>query len=95
MSSWIERFLTRHLGGIPTKLSDLAWIVRVNPKHPPILTEAHTYRTVSPASQKPYSPPVNDTISKIYYYKRDSRRQYPQPLVMDKLLTDKRYLYLK
>jgi len=89
--TWFERFLTRHLGGVPKKLSDLQWLLRVNPTHPPTLTEAHTFRTISPASQPPYSPPVNDTISKNYYYKRDTRRQYPRPVELDKLLTDKRF----
>lgn len=91
MQTWFERFLTRHFGGVPKKLSDLQWLLRVNPKHPPILTEAHTFRTISPASQPPYSPPVNDTISKNYYYKRDTRRQYPVPVELNKMLADKRF----
>ena len=89
MSSWWEKFLTRHLGGFPKKLSDLEWIVRINPKLPPTLTEAHTFRTISPASQPAYSPVVNENISKIFYFKRDTRRQYPQPIVMGQLLPEK------
>ena len=86
----LSNFLTRHLGGIPKKLSDLQWLLRINPKYPPTLTEAHTYRTVSPGSQPPYSPPANDKISKNYYFTRDARRNYPLPVELEKLLTDKR-----
>jgi hypothetical protein len=32
-------------------------------------------------SQPLYSPPINETVSNIYYFKRDVRRDYPQTLV--------------
>ncbi|KAJ3042216.1 hypothetical protein HDV00_007926 [Rhizophlyctis rosea] len=77
--SWVEKFITRHFGGVPRKFEDLAWLIRVRPNvDPPIIVKADEYRTISPGSQPTYVPPVNDKIAKNYYYTRDTRRAYPQ-----------------
>jgi hypothetical protein len=77
--SWI----TKHFGGIPSKVSDLEWIYRVNPRSPAYLPIADTYRTVSPGSGPQYTPLHNPTVSKFKYFTRDSRRAFPQTVELN------------
>ncbi|KAI8914757.1 hypothetical protein DFJ77DRAFT_463196 [Powellomyces hirtus] len=76
-----ETFMTRHFGGVPKTLRDLEWIIRARPDLPPIMAKADEYRHVTPGSQPAYQPPVDEKLSKNYYYTRDTRRAYPQTVV--------------
>ncbi|KAJ3064528.1 hypothetical protein HDU98_012076 [Podochytrium sp. JEL0797] len=77
----IERFMTKHFGGVPRSLKDLAWIIRVRPTDPAIVPVASEYRTVSPGSQPDFVRPVEDKIFANHYHKRDVRRAYPATVV--------------
>ncbi|KAJ3192645.1 hypothetical protein HK101_006197 [Irineochytrium annulatum] len=81
LSSAFRAFMTRHFGGVPTKIADLEWIYRTRPDIPPIVVSAKEFRDVAPGSQPDFQPPKNEAISKNYYFNRDARRSYPETAI--------------
>ncbi|KAI8901260.1 hypothetical protein BC833DRAFT_578592 [Globomyces pollinis-pini] len=79
----MSKFITKHFGGIPKKLSDLKWIIRVNPDSPNSFPDAVDYRKVAPGSQPDFVAPVDNRISKNRYFERDVRRNYPKTVVFN------------
>ncbi|KAI9325397.1 hypothetical protein BDR26DRAFT_879555 [Obelidium mucronatum] len=77
----LEQFITKHFGGVPRSLKDLAWIYRVRPNDPAITPVASEYRTVSPGSQPDFKRPAERKIFDNRYYNRDTRRAYPATAV--------------
>ncbi|KAJ3271305.1 hypothetical protein HDV01_006901 [Terramyces sp. JEL0728] len=77
----LKRFITKHFGGIPTKISDLEWLIRVNPESTNSTPQAFEYRKVSPGNQPDYQAPKTEKLFKNRYYEKDTRRQYPQTVV--------------
>jgi hypothetical protein len=79
--SKLVQFITKHFGGLPSKDS-WKWILRVNPESPNSFPTANEYRKTSPGNQPEYHLAKEEKLTKNYYFERDSRRNYPQTVVV-------------
>ncbi|KAI8923052.1 hypothetical protein BC831DRAFT_473016 [Entophlyctis helioformis] len=80
--SMVANFIKRHFGGLPRSVKELQWIYRVNPDSEGSAPQAKEYRVPAPGSQpETYVGPKNPQISNIQYFKRDTRRAFPQTVV--------------
>ncbi|KXS20770.1 hypothetical protein M427DRAFT_51732 [Gonapodya prolifera JEL478] len=75
---------------IPTSVKDLRWLRVVNPDYWEIYSfpSPNEFRVTSPGNQPPYEKPLakdarksgQEKGSAYYYFPRDDRRAYPQPV---------------
>jgi hypothetical protein len=82
----IKSFLEKHFGGIPS-LQSFKWLIRVNPTSPNSFPTAEEYRKVAPGSQPEYHMEKVEKLAKNQYYTRDTRRQFPQTMIVKQVLS--------